>query len=182
MMNDSYLWDRTGEADPDVRKLEELLSELRYQPQPLRIPAGIKIERKPSFFPMAIAAAISFFAIALSLWFYFARSSSVPPIEAVHVPGIVQPAIPPQGNPSSVATLERKSTTQKRPGRAIVARAMRREVRDNIESRALTAEELAQKEQLLLALRLVSAKLSLVQRKTQSLPQPILIRNQHKIG
>ena len=30
-----YLWDRSGEADRDIERLESLMSELRYQPQPL---------------------------------------------------------------------------------------------------------------------------------------------------
>jgi hypothetical protein len=47
---------------------------------------------------------------------------------------------------------------------------------------SLTEEELAQKEQVLIALRLVSAKLNLAQRKAQGLPQVNAIRNQHKIG
>ena len=45
----------------------------------------------------------------------------------------------------------------------------------------LTAEELAQKEQVIVALRLVSVKLNLAQRKAQGLPQMNSIRN-HKIG
>ena len=49
----------------------------------------------------------------------------------------------------------------------------------------LTPEELAQREEVLVALRLVSAKLNLAQRKTVGVPQttsPNIIRNQHKIG
>ena len=34
-MNNNYLWDRTGEIDPDIQELEETLGTLRYQPQPL---------------------------------------------------------------------------------------------------------------------------------------------------
>src|SRR5690349_12311724 len=30
-----YLWDRSGEVDRDVERLESLMSPLRYQPQPL---------------------------------------------------------------------------------------------------------------------------------------------------
>ena len=33
-----YLWDKTGEPDPEVQQLEEILSTLRYQPRPLEIP------------------------------------------------------------------------------------------------------------------------------------------------
>ena len=46
----------------------------------------------------------------------------------------------------------------------------------------LTPAELAEREQVLVALRLVSAKLNVAQRKTQVLPAPNSIRNQHKIG
>ncbi len=46
----------------------------------------------------------------------------------------------------------------------------------------LTPAELAEKEQVLVALRLVSAKLNVAQRKAQGLPAPNSIRNQHKIG
>jgi hypothetical protein len=46
-MNDNYLWDRTGEPDPEIQKLEELLGELRYQPQPLHIPANFHRAKAP---------------------------------------------------------------------------------------------------------------------------------------
>ena len=46
----------------------------------------------------------------------------------------------------------------------------------------LTPEEIAEKEQVLIALRLVSAKLNLAQRRTQGGPALNIIRNQHKIG
>jgi hypothetical protein len=73
-MNDNYLWDRTGEPDPEIQKLEELLGELRYQPRPLHIPDNITIGRKRSFFvPMTIAAAIIMIAILSALWFQFSR-------------------------------------------------------------------------------------------------------------
>jgi hypothetical protein len=38
------------------------------------------------------------------------------------------------------------------------------------------------KEKLMQALRLASAKLNLAQRKTQGIPSPANIRNQHKVG
>ena len=37
-MNDDYLWDKSGEPDPEVQKLEEILGTLRYQPRPLNLP------------------------------------------------------------------------------------------------------------------------------------------------
>jgi len=70
-MKEDYLWDRSGNPDPELQKLEEILGTLRYQPQPLRIPADIQIGRRRVFFPaLAIAAAIALFAVLLSLWFH----------------------------------------------------------------------------------------------------------------
>lgn len=34
-----YLWDKTGDADAEVERLEELLGALRHQPRPLDLPA-----------------------------------------------------------------------------------------------------------------------------------------------
>ncbi|HSB11994.1 MAG TPA: hypothetical protein VLM38_21085 [Blastocatellia bacterium] len=34
-MNDDYLWDASGEPDPDVQRLEQVLGHYRYQPRPL---------------------------------------------------------------------------------------------------------------------------------------------------
>ena len=36
-MNDDYLWDKTGEPDPEIQQLENILGELRYQPRALEI-------------------------------------------------------------------------------------------------------------------------------------------------
>ena len=52
-MNDDYLWDRTGEPDPEIQQLEEILGTLRYQPQPLAIPAHLQVR------PEAISLLIS---------------------------------------------------------------------------------------------------------------------------
>ncbi len=35
-----YLWDKTGEADEETRRLEELLGGLKFQPRPLELPAA----------------------------------------------------------------------------------------------------------------------------------------------
>jgi hypothetical protein len=43
-VNDTYLWDRSGEPDPDVERLEHLLGELRHRPGAFdytRLPASI---------------------------------------------------------------------------------------------------------------------------------------------
>ena len=38
-MNEDYLWDKSGQPDPEIQQLEEILGTLRYQPKPFEIPA-----------------------------------------------------------------------------------------------------------------------------------------------
>jgi len=184
--NDNYLWDRTGEPDAEVQQLEEVLGALKYQPRPLPIPATMNVRRRPRFLPLAVAAAIALLLIGAGLWFRFANSNASRTDEArretqpTATPG-QQPAAPQDSlavypeTPVQAADLpKQRKVTQVlavyKPRRTAPAPA-----------RALTDEELAQKEQVLVALRLVSAKLNLAQRKAQGLPQVNSIRN-HKIG
>jgi len=191
-MNDNYLWDRSGEPDPEVQNLEEILGTLRYQPRPLEIPNDVRLKvNGPLFTKLAIAAAIGLIAIALGLWVNFNRPSTVPAVVAKHDSqtdqkrNAPQPQIAPNDNTPQLAVVKDPTPTniQKRhrePARTLVAQNKSRDA--VIRPSTLTPQELAEKEQVLLALRLVSAKLNIAQRKTQGLPQPNIIRNQHKIG
>jgi cytoskeletal protein RodZ len=188
-MDNNYLWDRSGEIDPDIQQLEDSLGTLRYQPQPLQIPAHLQIGRRRGFYPlMAIAATIALIAIALGLWFAFKQRQATLPTEAK------------QNSQSAPKQIEKpKSPQNDQPQQAVVSQDVKppvsqkrhREPARNLlaSNRArppappeLTPAELAEKEQVLVALRLVSAKLNVAQRKTQGLPAPNSIRNQHKIG
>ena len=191
-MEDNYLWDRSGEPDPEVQKLEEILGTLRYQPRPLEIPVNVRVDRRRSFFPaMAIAAAMALLAILLGLWLSFNRRQAAPPIQArdsqIDQNKNAEPAqviADKQASPAPMAVSSPKPMViQKRESpRNLLVRNVRRGPRTQIRQPGLTAEELAEKEQVLVALRLVSAKLNLAQRKTQGAPQLNVIRNQHKIG
>jgi hypothetical protein len=193
-MENNYLWDRSGEPDPEIQKLEEILGTLRYQPQPLEIPHPIQVGRRRSFFPaMAIAAALALFAVLLGLWFGFHRRQITPALEAQHDKQIdqqVNAPQPPQSvpgkQPSQAAAVQspKPAVIEKRSAapRNLLARNQSRGPRVEIRQPRLTPQELAEKEQVLVALRLVSAKLNLAQRKTQGVPQLNTIRNQHKIG
>ena len=37
-----YLWDKTGEPEEDVARLEQLLGTLRYEPRPLELPDELR--------------------------------------------------------------------------------------------------------------------------------------------
>jgi hypothetical protein len=188
-MDNNYLWDRSGEIDPDIQQLEETLGTLRYQAQPLQIPAHLQIGRRRSLYPlMAIAATIALVAIALGLWFAFKQHQGAASLEAgqnsqsspkpIEKPGPQQNNQPQQAvvNPGS-----KPASSQRRyrePTRTLQARYKARPPAPL----ELTPAELAEREQVLAALRLVSFKLNVAQRKAQGLPAPSSIRNQHKIG
>jgi hypothetical protein len=191
-MNDNYLWDRTGEPDAELQQLEELLGTLRYQPRPLEIPANANVRRKRTFIPLAVAAAIALLMIGAGLWLRlgirFANSNQRPVEQANHGPQSVAPeqAAPPLKDQLAISSppQEQKENSYRSPkaNQKQIAFKPRRSIQP-IQPAApvLTQAELAQKEQVLVALRLVSAKLNLAQRRAQGLPQVNAIRN-HKIG
>jgi hypothetical protein len=188
-MKEDYLWDRSGEPDPELQRLEEILGTLRYQPQPLRIPADIQIGRRRSFSPaLAIAAAIALFAVILGLWFHFHRPATAPPLEASQnsqteqKPIQTAPRVASGKGNSQSASSKGPGNHRKPAARKLVATRRTPFIRRDTSQPELTPQESAEKEQVLIALRLVSAKLNLAQRKTQGAPQFNTIRNQRKIG
>jgi hypothetical protein len=183
-MNDNYLWDKTGEADDEVQELEALLGTLKYEPQPLQVPPAMRTQRQRPFIPLAIAAAIAVLLIGAGLWVRFSNSKPAENQQAKQEPRTTAPAREIlQPEPVAVAPPEQPrapSVSTQRRNRPLVVQTIKRPIQTAAPQ--LTEEELAQKEQLLLALRLVSVKLNLAQRKTQGLPQANFIRNQHKVG
>lgn len=228
MKTDSdYLWDKTGEPDPEIQQLEEILGTLRYQPRPLEIPAGLSVGlavgRERSFFRsaapgLAIAATLAMLLIGLGVWFAWQRSQRSPSgapsdvAKSTDKPGArAIPTNSPANNPKEqsapnptqlpqVATVHKheetaatsaepspRQRTPQRVSNSLVAANSNR-ARNEIRSarsarRAKERQEAAlAKDQLLLALRVTSAKLNFAQRKTQSANSPEPVHNQHKIG
>jgi negative regulator of sigma E activity len=137
-MNDDYLWDKSGEPDPQIQQLEEILGTLRHQPQPLNLP-----RRRNYLALLAIAATVVMALLAGGLWTQIKSPNPSIPVIAIATPKN------PEINPLiSVST----STPKKRKPR--LARQDRREA-------------LAAKQQLMFALRLASEKLNAASRRTQ---------------
>jgi hypothetical protein len=61
-MSDDYLWDGSGEPDPEIESLERLLANYRYQPKPVEIPA--RPRRLFKVWVVAAAAAIVLMVLA----------------------------------------------------------------------------------------------------------------------
>lgn len=141
-MNDDYLWDKSGEPDPQIQQLEETLGPLRYQPKPLKLPEAAPPRR--NYFPLlAIAATVVIALVTGALWFKIqTQDASIPSV------AIAQPSAPIPGPPLSPAT----DTSKKRTPRSV---------------KYDRKEAIAAKQQLMFALRLASEKLNAVHRRTQ---------------
>ena len=195
-----YLWDKTGEPDPEIQQLEEILGTLRYQPRPLEIPAGLHVGREPGFFrshaaPLAIAATVAMLLLGLGLWLGLQRLQRSPQqiVKSPDTPQ-VQPGSSPDKKQNSAVAVSSPEPQQKRiaesPRRhvnpALLAGNSKRDRNTAVKDQQLTLkqqqEARAAKDQLMLALRVTSMKLNLAQRKAQSTNAPDLIHNQHKIG
>ena len=165
-MKDDYLWDKSGQPDPEIQKLEEILGTLRYQPKPLELP----VSRRRNYFPLlAIAASLLLALVAGGIWLRV-RSQRVPQPQRAQVVAPAQEEKPQPIAPQPVMPKE-DILVRSKPHRRPVAPALSKHERE---------EALAAKEQLMIALRLTTEKLSLVHRKTQT---PVnQIKNQHRVG
>jgi hypothetical protein len=76
-MHDDYLWDGSGTPDPEVQRLESLLSEFCYSGQPLTLPTTLPVVRsglrgllvQASWLPRFAAAAVVLFALVFGAHF-----------------------------------------------------------------------------------------------------------------
>lgn len=79
-MNEDYLWDKSGEPDAEIERLENTLGRLRYQrpAEPLPLPATSRWSFRHSFSPQtfAIAATLLLLLLAGGLWLGLQRRSS----------------------------------------------------------------------------------------------------------
>lgn len=156
-MNEDYLWDKSGEPDPQIQELEQILAPLRYQPTPLVMP-------QRNYAPLAIAATLLLALLAGGLWLKFRTQESPRPEQAISVPSVFKEETP------TPVIVENTDLPKKRIRR-----------RKPVLTKNERQEALAAKEQLMLALRVASEKLKLAQRRTQT-PPPNQIKNQHKVG
>ena len=174
-MNEDYLWDKSGEPDPEIKQLEEIMGTLRYQPKPFEIPREVPAPRRRSYFPLAaIAATLLVALLAGAIWVRVrTRDDQGPQHARVPAPAVEEKPIAREPEKKNEALPEKREvvvavnkTPRKRSSSALAKRERE--------------EALAAKQQLMLALRLASEKLNLAHRKTQSPANQI--KNQHRIG
>jgi len=185
-MKEDYLWDKTGEPDPEIQQLEEILGTLRYEPKPLELPQDLLTpRRRRNHFPLlAIAATVLLALLAAGLWLRVRTQSESQPQQAS-----VTPAQSTIDEKSTVATnndeerKQQKIEQVRKRGWARL-RPLPRHSKHRSSSTTLAKQEreeaLEAKQQVMLALRLTTEKLSLVHKKNQSPSNQI--KNQHRVG
>ena len=180
-MNDDYLWDKTGEPDPQIQQLEEILGTLRYQPKPLQIPEKLPLPQRRTYFPwVAIAAGVLLAIFAGGIWLSTRSRGEAPHEVRVTPPPPVKAVTPsPVGTTDPPKTPERKSDTRKE---VVAVNKHRPRVSTPVLSKREREEARIAKEQVMLALRLTTEKLSLVHKKTQNTNPANQIKNQHRVG
>ena len=169
-MKDDYLWDKTGQPDPEIQKLEEILGTLRYQPRPLELP----VSRRRSYFPLlAIAASLLLALLAGGIWLRIRNQSAPQPqrAEVISAPSPVEEKqLEPKTVEKTVVPQEVIAVNNKRRHKSVVP----------VLSKHEREEALLAKQQLMMALRLTTEKLSLVHRKNTTPANQI--KNQHRVG
>lgn len=79
-MDDRYLWDRSGSADPEIEELEKLLAPLAHRGSPPALP------RRPRF-PMGVLLSIAAAVVLAAGAVWIARAASGAPWQVVRMEG-----------------------------------------------------------------------------------------------
>ena len=185
-MSDHYLWDKSGEGDPEIEELERLLSTLRYQPRTIEIPASVAKERRRFFLPLTIAATVALLILGLAIWSNINRPR---PVERAAVISPSNTDVTASASPTDKALATVTDSSEPSSKKEETARTamtnMRPSHRTVKEAKFTAAERLEAenaKEQLLIGLRLASSKLNMAQKRAQSIQSTSPIRYQHKNG
>jgi hypothetical protein len=181
-MSDDYLWDRSGEPDPEIVRLEKALGRLRHQPEMFKLPVPVQARRP--FFPALAAAAVILMVLAGGLWLALRRSineerNKPRVVIASPVPGLLAktkpPEIPDASNQAEadqpLALITPAQSMRKGAPRRTSAGTRDAVVAKRVKPRHSDAETLREGEEatekLMMALRFASSKLNLVQKKMQ---------------
>ncbi len=173
-MNDNYLWDKSGEPDEEIQQLESLLSEFRYDPRPLVLPAETPKRTIFDLVPLmtwryAALAAMALLALGLGIWLSVRLTTNAPTVVAnpatptptatpeqiiVPVPHVAPPAPAPQTVKQPYAPA---------PKAHFVKHHAPRKLRKSLDEEGERA-----KEKVLYALQITSEKLNLISKKIQT--------------
>lgn len=192
-----YLWDKSGEPEAEVERLEEVLKELRYQPRELKLPETTVAAAPPIVQPgrrrywPALAAAASLLLMGIAgLWLGQHRING-PAAPTPNLAGnrpvqeptrAIQAEIAPAPvNIEPAKASDRHAQAAKRVPHTLRPHRTRPEVGDGSSLKQELADEraarrleqerveaLRAKEELMLALQVASSRLNRAQRRTQT--------------
>lgn len=184
-MKDDYLWDKSGEPDPEIEHLERVLSQLRSTRGAQELmPAFEKLPRRGASSLtkfLAVAAALAFVLLALGVFSFIQRQSVKPdagdsklvmakpstpaPPVTVQAPAEGSGEIK-QAKSDAVVTVGTPVVKSVRPPLQSRLRTTNRQRESTVNERE-QSEGLMAKEQLLKALEITSSELDFVQKKVQ---------------
>jgi cytoskeletal protein RodZ len=188
-MKDDYLWDKSGEADPEVEHLERVLGGLRSRRTAQDVmPAFQNLQRtrrRNVSMLLAIAATLAFAVLALGVFAFIQRQSQrqdtfgqpvsmVSPVPTEARSAQAEPAAgdTPQQAGAQPSPVEVSIMRPKRSGLETRRRAANRSLETTVHERE-QAEGMLAKEQLIKALQITSSKLSFVQKKVKGTAAPL---------
>jgi hypothetical protein len=150
---------------------------LRYQPKPLPIPEELPLPRRRNHFPwLAIAAGVLLAILAGGIWLSTrSRSEGTPHQAEITPPAPVKEVTPSPAGTTAPKTLESREEV-------VAVHKHRPRSSTPVLSKRERDEALMAKEQVMIALRLTTEKLSLVHKKTQNTNPANQIKNQHRVG
>jgi hypothetical protein len=181
-MKDDYLWDRSGQPDAEVERLERTLGRLRHKGRPLELPRSRPQPRRRLHPALAIAASLALMLLGAAAWLALHPATETAERLALAAP-----------RPASLASLYRRAESfepsardqssrnqEVKPAAAEPERARQRQrvearqaeiilakrARERRDERMMKESEQAA-EKLMLALRYASSKLNQVQRQIQ---------------
>jgi hypothetical protein len=76
-MNDDYLWDRSGEPDPEVERLERVLVNYRYQPKPVSPGLYSQLSTRRTGWIKLTAVAAAILIVLFGLWVFKVQNNNV---------------------------------------------------------------------------------------------------------
>src|SRR6185369_2011014 len=99
-MKDDYLWDGSGETDPEIERLEGLLGRFRSEQPAPELPAAPVVPFRPRrsriLVPFAAAAAVALLSAGVGIWWVQHRAPTIAVIPST-------PTTPPPPGPSDTA-------------------------------------------------------------------------------
>ena len=180
-MKHDYLWDKTG-SDPDIERLEELLSGFRYKGEAetasnvIEFPSRPGRSMRPWIFAMAACVAIS--AISVGFWITRSGSGEMPgaPVGGVTQDIVSSPILETAASAVSDASeiagsAPKYARAAKKPRSSMPRKATVALKRPRPDNTILTREERYAYNQLILALTIASSKLQVVRDSVNGLEE-----------